>query len=110
LFRAAEGGCSKVIRLLLEHGASASWRNKVGRTALHGASTSEVVRALCCAGADVSAKDNLGVSPLMEARRRRREDVVVALLEAGADAEELAGRDRGSWGSTRLRGGRIKAA
>jgi hypothetical protein len=95
LSRAAEGGCSKMVRLLLDRGAEVNCRNKVGRTALHNASTAEVVRALCGAGADVCAKDTGGVTPLMEARSRHREDVVVALLEAGADAGDPSPPDRG---------------
>jgi Ankyrin repeats (3 copies)/Ankyrin repeats (many copies) len=90
LLFASRGHCFKdvsVLRLLLEHGADINVQNRIGWTALHGASYKgalEVVRLLLERGADVEAKDNDGQTALQVAVRYGREKVVELLREHGA--------------------------
>ena len=70
----------KCVRVLLDHGADANARDDLKTTPLHwaaGYSDVETVKALVEAGADVTAKDAVGLSALDHANRgnRRRPEV-----------------------------------
>lgn len=61
-------------------------RVESNRVALMYARSSDAVRLLIKKGADVNAADDVGLTSLMLAAFWGKRDVVVALLEAGADA------------------------
>lgn len=79
---------TKVVQLLLTHGADVNLSVINGTTALNEASfwgNYETVRVLLDAGADANvAKDN-GYTPLLGAASRGHADIVRALIAAGAD-------------------------
>ncbi len=58
-----------------------------GRAPLMEAQTAEVARFLISHGADVNQRDEDGLTPLMEAARKNRPDVVQVLVEAGAELD-----------------------
>ena len=76
------------VRLLLEHGASATTTASWGITALHYAlqfGSADVVKHLLDYGADVSARTDHGNTPLHAAVRTDAVDIVRLLLENHAD-------------------------
>jgi len=90
-----ELGDSEIVRLLLEAGGDATFRNEEGETPLHNATTAADVRLLVSAGGDPNAREiETGWTPLMVAINA---EVVTALVEAGAAVDA---RDR--WGATPL--------
>ena len=92
LTRAAAHGQQEVVRLLLEAGADAKWKDTFQRTALHVAAQcnrSEVVRILLEFGADMEAVDRYGLRPLHRAAQHDCLDVVKLLVEAGVDTNAL---------------------
>lgn len=70
---------------LIEAKANVNARNKKGETPLCFAQDGDAVKSLVEAGAKVNAPDNEGKTPLDYAKHRGWEDVVAALVEAGAD-------------------------
>lgn len=84
----------RTVEALLQHGARPNQRFtyrspvdgrvEADRVALHYASSPEVAAALIRAGADVSAADAVGTTPLMRAAFHGHTGVVRALLDAGA--------------------------
>ena len=66
---------------------------RTGKTALHYASSSEVVRILAEFGADVNAVDNHGLTPIHVAATRG-EGLVMALLACGASPRALDDQGR----------------
>ena len=106
---AADGGCqllhiaarkghASVVELLLQHGADMNAATARGRTALHEAANAEVALLLLDRGADVTAAAACGgvkgVTPLHAAARDYNEELVRALLDAGApiDAADSNGQ------------------
>lgn len=102
LMRAATEGRAETVKSLLAHGASVDLRNEKGETALMRASIAggdaETVKAILAAHPDVNAKNSDGETALMYAVGGHPsvlhdkskvnpdlEDVVGALLQAGAD-------------------------
>ncbi|KAI8326060.1 ankyrin repeat protein, partial [Martensiomyces pterosporus] len=73
---------------MIRSGTSVDIRDSVGRTPLHVACSCGNVagaRLLIHMGADVNATDNVGNTPLTIAATGARSDVVIPLLEGGAD-------------------------
>lgn len=83
LHEAAFSGNADIVKLYLDHGAKVDILNKNGESALHLASTAEVVRLLIAAGADPKRVSEWG-TPLHSATRWKRPKVIKALLEQGA--------------------------
>ncbi len=95
LMGAARGASLEVIRLILSRGGRAALADKRGYTALHWAvaqppavSTSQLdcVRTLIDAGADANARNEDGITPLMNAAWFGCRDSVKELLRHGADS------------------------
>src|SRR5262249_50728660 len=86
LHYAALMGAASSVRSLIAAGANVHARDHMGRTALHRATSPQVVRTLTAAGADVNASDTDGKTPAHRfAGATNREALVTAALEAGAD-------------------------
>ena len=95
LMGAARGANLEMIRLILSRGGRATLADKRGYTALHWAvaqppadSTSQLkcVRTLIDAGADANARNEHGITPLMNAAWFGCRDSVKELLRRGADS------------------------
>ena len=95
LYIAIKAGNVKVARLLIEAGADIAISdinikdiNNYKRTLLHVSvvyDRADMVRLLIEIGADINAKDILsGSTPLSQAKRSDRTDIVNILIEAGA--------------------------
>ncbi|KAI4231204.1 MAG: hypothetical protein LQ349_005756 [Xanthoria aureola] len=84
---AVKAGSLDVVRMLLDAGADPR-QDMDGRTALHEASTTLIVRELLGRGADIHQVCNLDGTPLQAAIRYRRYEVVYSLIEYGASATE----------------------
>ncbi len=90
LDEAVERGNLPMVRALLDAGADARARSKVGLTALmrlYSAGSPEIVRALVERGADANARDDDGDTPLGHAARHENPAVLLALVEAGAQLD-----------------------
>jgi ankyrin repeat protein len=82
------GGNPKVIRLLLDNGATFSKERVDKITALMAAADqghTEILRMLLAAKADVNAADEAGMTALMHASRRGQAENAKLLLDAGAN-------------------------
>jgi ankyrin repeat protein len=87
LYRALEGGHSKITQLLLEHGADPDSLNEDGETLLHIAPVFDdmkVVEGLLDLNADVNVKDNQGQTPYQIALEWKRSEIAQLLLKHGA--------------------------
>ncbi|MCJ1387650.1 hypothetical protein MMC18_000493 [Xylographa bjoerkii] len=88
---AADVGLRTVAEILLDHGAKQAEMNillakdESGRIPLHYATSSEVVELFVTNGAEINARDFYGATPLLEAAHSGWADVVLALVELGAD-------------------------
>lgn len=78
-------GCPDAVRALVRLGADATPSDCCGYTALFFAKDKEVVDMLVDAGADVDARAEDGITPLMRACLGLNIEVARALLESGAD-------------------------
>jgi len=91
LLMAVELGGRDVVEAMLKNGASPDVRGRGGRTALHCAAAAgdeALVRLLVENGADVSATDDVGFTPLFDAAQgggSRAVAVAKVLVDAGAD-------------------------
>jgi Ankyrin repeats (many copies) len=92
LMGAARGANVDVLRLLLSRGGRATITDKRGCIALHwvvaqpgDSSQATCVRVLLDAGADINARDEGGITPLMNAAWFGCVDAVRELLQRGAD-------------------------
>ncbi len=84
---AAHQGYLDVVRMLLDAGADPR-QDMDGRTAIHEASTTLIVRELLGRGADIHQVCNLDGTPLQAAIWYGRYEVVSCLIEYGASATE----------------------
>jgi hypothetical protein len=85
---AVGSGDREMVRLLLEKGATANFKNEHADTALMAAARTgnvEIIRALLAKNADVKAKDRDGRTALHWSVRSGSQEAVTAILEAGAD-------------------------
>ncbi|TPX16523.1 uncharacterized protein E0L32_003817 [Thyridium curvatum] len=92
LIGACESGSIDVVKLLLEHGADITRRNKLGNTPLGTAASRgdvEIVRLLLDVGAERNPQLNIGWTPLLQAARGGHHQVVEVLLQRGADPSAI---------------------
>lgn len=83
---AADRGHDGVLKVMIRLGADVSaTTDEYGDTALHVANGTAVVGVLIEAGADVEARNDLGLTPLLSAASGRRIEAVRALVNHGAD-------------------------
>lgn len=81
-------GQEDIVKLLLEHHADVSIKNRIGWTPLFYASSagqSEIAEMLIQHGAEVSPRDNRGDTPLCAASLQGRTNIISILLAHGAD-------------------------
>jgi ankyrin repeat protein len=94
LMKAAAYNRPALVRLLLEAGSPADYKNKFGWTALHTAAWSdypETAELLLQAGAVVDSPDREGWTPLMwAARNQAPQETLQILLAAGAETGALS--------------------
>ncbi|CZR40857.1 uncharacterized protein FPRO_10445 [Fusarium proliferatum ET1] len=86
LHKAAENGRVTVVERLLGLGDLADKRTISGRTPLHVASNTDVIRALLAAGSNVNAINDDGWTPLHYAAQRGNPEGIELLLRYGANA------------------------
>lgn len=82
LIEAASLGQTDMVRVLLERGAVVNATNKVGQTGLHLAGNAEVAKLLLAAGANLSARDANGDTPIEYAMRNRYRNTLDILTNA----------------------------
>lgn len=90
LHAASVNGHLSCAELLLNAGATADCRDRLGLTPLHWATNKNhlsVVSALLAADAQVDLADGAGSTPLMSAARNGRSEIAKLLLDGGADRE-----------------------
>ena len=95
LHGASENGRAEISRILLEHGANPNALDIEDRTALHLTKKATVVELLLGYGANVDVRDNAGWTPLHFAAWSLCLEVVMALLDCGADPHAET-----DWGET----------
>jgi hypothetical protein len=83
------------LKLVLKHGGNPHLENALGETplfkAVHGVgNSSERIRLLLDAGADINHRDTGGCTAAMNAEGRLRYDSLLILLKAGADCEIIS--------------------
>lgn len=83
--KASSGGHVGPVRMLLDHGADVNARNEHRSTLLHLASKEDIVLSLLEHGADMTAVDGSGYTPLLYACLLGQEEVTRTLLKHGAD-------------------------
>ena len=89
---ARQGDIAKLKELLNKPGIDVDTLNTIGKTPLHYAKDAATVQLLLAHGATVHALDNNEHTPLYEAALAGRHDAVLALLKAGANAQEALQR------------------
>jgi cytohesin len=82
---AAAGGHIKAIKQHLAAGADVSAKDRYGATPLHRAATTEIAELLIAKGADVNAKGKGGQTPLHYAAGEGHMEIVELLIAKGAD-------------------------
>ncbi|MGE0207196.1 MAG: ankyrin repeat domain-containing protein [Candidatus Babeliales bacterium] len=100
LMEASNAGETKLVKLLIEHGAQVNLVDKYGNTALMRAADTghlEIVQYLLEHGAEIDHVDEYGNSALRKAARNGHTQVVKLLLDHGADINQ-----RNSYGGTLL--------
>ena len=85
LSAAASGGHKSSVELLIANGANVTAKNEYGSTPLHNAATREIAELLITNGADINAKINDGSSPLHAAALEGHKEVAELLIAKGAD-------------------------
>ena len=87
LHEASERGLLERVRELLVQGADVSAQDEMGRTPLHVASTAAVAQVLIEAGADLEAQDQYGRTPLHWASLLGYTETVKLLIAQGVNLE-----------------------
>ncbi|KAJ1567638.1 Ankyrin repeat domain-containing protein 61, partial [Cladochytrium tenue] len=87
LHAAVFGGISAHVILLLLKKVDLEAENSHGERPMHLATDTETVRVLAAAGAETSAPDGLGLTPLHRAARDGSGCILTCLVAAGADIE-----------------------
>ena len=82
---ASHCGRPEIAKILLEHGANPNVANHFGQSALHSTSDVTVVELLSEYGVNVGSRDKLGWTPLHKAAYDLNPQILVALLDRGAD-------------------------
>jgi ankyrin repeat protein len=113
--RAALSGDTKVMRLLLDHGADPNMTTLAGTTALMAAAgvnwtvaqtytvskeaLLEAIKICLDRGADVNAVNSMGLTAVMGAANRGSDEIIQFLVEKGArlDVKDATGRTPISW-------------
>lgn len=90
LHQAAQSGHADLVRLLLERGARLEQAARGGTRPLHHASTAEVLDVLMGAGADLTARDELGATAFDLALQRGDEPSLQRLASARAPRGDLS--------------------
>jgi ankyrin repeat protein len=94
LHLAAQGGLDQnVLTLLLSKGLKVSDGDLAGRTPMHYASVKSVA-SLLAGGAEIDAKDSLGLTALLQAAKEGRNDVVSELLNNAASVYAVDNKGR----------------
>lgn len=86
LSAAAQSGHTNIVAFLIEHGASVDGGRRTALCAAAQEGRLDMVKHLISIGASVDAASEDGATPLLIAVQGQKNDVVQALLEAGADA------------------------
>ena len=73
-----------MVQYLIERGANIASRNKEGQTPLNVAPNREIAELLLANGADIDVGETIARTPLYEAAREGRQDVVELLVERSA--------------------------
>lgn len=90
LFHAVTSGSTKVLEILLDHGAQIEWTNSINVTPLQASvirGDLEMVKALVKRGALLDKFDSYGETAVYDAAARGRIEIVTYLAEAGADLD-----------------------
>ncbi|KAL9616377.1 MAG: hypothetical protein Q9160_008751 [Pyrenula sp. 1 TL-2023] len=90
LFHAVTSGSTKVLELLLDHGAQIEWTNSINVTPLQASvirGDLEMVKALVKRGALLDKFDSYGETAVYDAAARGHLEIVNHLAEAGADLD-----------------------
>src|SRR5262245_46036286 len=113
--RAALSGDTKVMRLLLDHGADSNMTTLAGTTALMAAAgvnwtvaqtytvskeaLLEAIKICLERGADVNAVNSMGLNAVMGAANRGSDEIIQFLVEKGArlDVKDVTGRTPITW-------------
>ncbi|WP_339045825.1 ankyrin repeat domain-containing protein [Candidatus Mesenet endosymbiont of Agriotes lineatus] len=91
VFSAAYNGCSKIMELLLRHGADVGAIGNFGDTPLHIAAEfghTEIVKFLLDRGVNINAANNYHNTPLYKAIRNNHVETFFTLLIFGANIDE----------------------
>ncbi|MGE0372958.1 MAG: ankyrin repeat domain-containing protein, partial [Gammaproteobacteria bacterium] len=87
LIRASTRGHTEAVRLLLARGAAVNLPDRSQSTALHWAANRDhidIVQALITAGADLGARNAQGMTPMMVAMEKGRNNIALLLQRSGA--------------------------
>lgn len=88
---AAQGGCTEIVKMLLQAGANIEHRNDQGENALISAAQEghkEIVKMLLDAGANINQENADGETALdLAIRLKQKKDLLDLLLEHGAEAK-----------------------
>jgi len=97
MFQAIKEGDIKLVKKFLGFGANVNWKDKLGWTHLHNATSrghKEIVELLIASGANVNARNKYGWTPLHSAARECRKEVAELLITNDADVNVRAANGR----------------
>jgi ankyrin repeat protein len=89
LFTATEKGRHEIVRLLLRKGAKPDAMDDEGDTALHLTYSEDVAMALIDCGANIEARNKKGLTQLLNAKAKGKDNIVQLLLSKGARHESI---------------------
>lgn len=111
-FYAVEGGCLECLSFLAERGGFSQVADNGQTCALHAVThdNAEALRFIADHGANLSARNHRGRSPILEAAAEGRLDCLRFLADRGISLEERDGRHGNSWSLAELcvRGGHLE--